>query len=104
MPMGLGGPVVQVAQETLQSGDRVLFHTDGISESISPDGSRFGLDRLADYLIRSTLDGLPGAETVRRLSAAVGAHVGQGLHDDATMLLVEYQGGDDDLTDPKDHA
>jgi serine phosphatase RsbU (regulator of sigma subunit) len=104
MPMGLGGPVVQVAQETLQRGDRVLFHTDGVTESVSPDGGRFGLDRLADFLIRATLDGLPGAETVRRLSAAVGAHVGQGLNDDATMLLVEYQGADDDLTDPTGHA
>lgn len=100
MPMGLGGPVVQVAQETLQRGDRVLFHTDGISESRSPDGGRFGTDRLADFLIRATLDGLRGAETVRRLSAAVGAHVGKGLNDDATMLLVEYHGADHDRTDP----
>ena len=92
MPIGLGGPVVQVAQETLQRGDRVLFHTDGISESVSRSGGRFGLDRLADYLIRATLDELPAAETVRRLSAAVGSHVGKGLNDDATMLLVEYLG------------
>ncbi len=91
MPMGLGGPVVEIAQETLQRGDRVLFYTDGISESLSPDGGRFGQERLADYLVRATLDGLPGAETVRRLSAAVGTHVGQGLNDDATILLVEYR-------------
>lgn len=104
MPMGLGGAVVQVAEETLQRGDRVLFHTDGISESVSPDGSHFGLDRLADFLIRATLDGLPGTETVRRLSAAVGAHVGPGLNDDATMLLVEYHGADHDRTDPPGHV
>jgi serine phosphatase RsbU (regulator of sigma subunit) len=94
MPMGLGGPVVQVAEEPLQRGDRVLFHTDGITESMSPSGGRFGLERLSDFLIRATLDGLPGPETVRRLSAAVGAHVGKGLNDDATMLLVEYLGPD----------
>ena len=39
MPMGLGGPVVQVAVESLQTGDRVLFHTDGVIESRSSDGS-----------------------------------------------------------------
>ena len=100
MPMGLGGPAVQVAHETLQRGDRVLFHTDGISESVSRSGGRFGLDRLADFLIRATLDGLPGAETVRRLAAMVGEHVGQGLNDDATMLLVEYHGADHDRSDP----
>lgn len=91
MPLGLGGPVVEIAHEPLQRGDRVLFYTDGISESMSPDSGRFGQDRLADYLVRATLDGLPGAETVRRLSAAVGAHVGNGLNDDATMLLVDYR-------------
>ncbi len=91
MPLGLGGPVVEIAHEPLQRGDRVLFYTDGISESQSPDSGRFGQDRLADYLVRATLDGLPGAETVRRLSAAVGAHVGKGLNDDATMLLVDYR-------------
>lgn len=100
MPMGLGGPVVQVAQETLQRGDRVLFHTDGITESISPSGGRFGLDRLADFLVRATLDGLPGAETVRRLSVAVGTHVGQGLHDDATLLLLDYHGAEHEVTVP----
>ncbi len=98
MPMGLGGPVVEIAQETLQRGDRVLFYTDGISESLSPAGGRFGQERLADYLVRATLDGLPGAETVRRLSAAVGDHVGAGLNDDATMLLVEYRRRDTDAS------
>jgi serine phosphatase RsbU (regulator of sigma subunit) len=91
MPLGLGGPIVEVAQETLQRGDRVLFYTDGISESLSPDGTRFGQERLADMFVRAALDELPGAETVRRLSAAVGTHVGKGLLDDATMLLVEYR-------------
>ena len=91
MPMGLGGGVVQVATETLQRGDRVLFYTDGISESRSPAGGLFGRERLADYLVRASLDRLPVAETARRLSAAVVAHVGQGLRDDATLLLIEYR-------------
>lgn len=91
MPLGLGGPVVEIANEPLQRGDRVLFYTDGISESLSPDGGRFGQERLADFLVRATLDGLPGAETVRRLAAAVSTHVGKGLNDDATMLLIEYR-------------
>ncbi len=94
MPMGLGGSLRQVATETLQRGDRVLFYTDGISESRSPDGSLFGQERLADFLVRATLDGLPTAETARRLSAAVVTHVGQGLRDDATLLLVEYRESD----------
>jgi hypothetical protein len=91
MPMGLGGSVVQVAEESLQGGDRVLFYTDGITESRSVDGETFGLERLADYLVRATLDRVPAAETVRRLSANVLAFVGNGLRDDATLFLIEYR-------------
>ena len=90
MPMGLGGQVVQIAVEPLQSGDRVLFHTDGVSESRSSDGTLFGSERLADFLVRATMDGVSVAETIRRLSANVVTHVGAGLKDDATMFLVEY--------------
>jgi hypothetical protein len=93
LPMGLGGAVAEVAVEQLRSGDRVLFHTDGVIESRSPDGTLFGVDRLADYLVRATLDRVSLAETVRRLSASVVAHVGAGLRDDATLFLVEYRGG-----------
>ena len=90
MPMGLGGQVVQVAVDSLQTGDRVLFHTDGVTESRSPDGSAFALDRLADLLVRATLGGATVAETIRALSASVVAYVGAGLSDDATLFLVEY--------------
>jgi len=91
VPMGLGGEVVQIAEERLQAGDRVLFYTDGITESQSPDRQPFGVDRLADYLVRATLERVPVAETVRRLSANVLAFVREGLKDDATMFLVEYR-------------
>jgi hypothetical protein len=91
MPIGLGGPIVEIAVEQLQTGDRVLFHTDGVTESRSPDGTCFGADRLADFLVRATLDRVSVAETVRRLSASVVAHVGAGLNDDATLFLVEYR-------------
>ena len=92
VPIGLDGPVVEVATEVLQRGDRVLFYTDGITESKSADGAFFGIERLADFLVRSSHDDVPVAETTRRLSAAVVAYVGQGLNDDATLLLIEYRG------------
>jgi len=92
MPVGLGGSVVEVASQALQRGDRVLFYTDGITESRSPDGAFFGRDRLADFLVRATLEHVPVAETARRLSANVIDYVNAELSDDATLLLVEYHG------------
>lgn len=95
MPMGLGGGVVEIATEQLQPGDRVLFYTDGITESKSPDGAFFGRERLADFLVRAALENIPVAETARRLSANVLDYVQAGLNDDATLLLIEYHGAGD---------
>jgi hypothetical protein len=92
MPVGLGGPVVEVASQALQRGDRVLFYTDGITESRSPDGAFFGRERLADFLVRAALDRVAVAETARRLSASVIDYVNTALSDDATLLLIEYHG------------
>jgi len=92
VPMGLGGPVAEIAVVKLQPGDRVLFHTDGVTETQAPGGERFGIPRLADFLVRATLDGVSPAETVRRLSALIMQHNGADLSDDATLLLVQYHG------------
>lgn len=89
-PFGLGGPVVEVAEQVLQGGDRVLFYTDGITEARSSDGSFLGDDRLADYLVRASLEQLPVRETVRHLIDNVLTFSDDGLRDDATMLLLEH--------------
>lgn len=90
-PFGLGGPVVEVAERTLQPGDRVLFYTDGITEARSSDGTFFGDDRLADRLVRASLENLPVQETVRHLAESILSFADVGLRDDATMLLMEYR-------------
>jgi hypothetical protein len=94
-PLGLGGQVVETAEADLQRGDRVLFYTDGITESRSPDGSFFGDNRLSDFLVRAALEDLPVQETVRHLSESVVDFNDVGLRDDATMLLVEWRGTTD---------
>lgn len=92
LPMGLGGDVAEIATEPLQPGDRVLFYTDGVVDSRSPGGELFGLPRLADLLVRASLEEVPPGETVRRLSASIMAYNGTGLSDDATLLLLNYHG------------
>lgn len=94
LPMGLGGEVRAVATEQLQPGDRVLFYTDGVIERRDPEGEAFGLSRLADLLVRASLDGVSPAETARRLSASVLGHNDDVLGDDATLMLIDYHGSD----------
>ena len=76
----------------LQPRDRVLFYTDGLVEGGRRGGSRFGFERLADLLRRTDAEGLGCAETIRRLGHSVLEHAAFELHDDATMLLVEWRG------------
>ena len=92
LPMGLGGTVNEIAVERLQPGDRVLFYTDGVTESHAPGEEVFGVDRLADLLVRASTEESSPAETVRRLAAAVMSYNAQPLRDDATLLIVEYHG------------
>lgn len=91
-PLGLGGVVRQIATQRLQPGDRVLFFTDGVTEAKSSNGEDFGVPRLADFLVRASLEHLSQAETVRRLSASVLSHNGARLSDDASMLLLDFHG------------
>jgi serine phosphatase RsbU (regulator of sigma subunit) len=97
-PLGLGGPIKEVATTRLQRGDRILFSTDGVVEARGADGLRFGQDRLVDFLVRAALEGVPVADTARRLSTHILDHVDAHLHDDATLLLIEYRGQEPDLT------
>ena len=92
LPMGLAGSVSEVATTQLQPGDRVLFHTDGVMESQSPAGDLFGVERLADLLVRGCADGTSPAESVRRLAAAVLDYTGRSLRDDATLFMLEFHG------------
>jgi hypothetical protein len=92
-PMGtqLGLPA-KLCGEQLQPGDRVVLHTDGITEARKPGSQEFGLTRFTDFLIRHNADGLPVPETVRRFMRAVLDHHDDHLQDDATVLLCEWLG------------
>jgi hypothetical protein len=53
-------------------------------------GRTFGDDRLADFLMRASLEHLPVNETVRHLADNIHDFADEGLRDDATMLLLEH--------------
>jgi serine phosphatase RsbU (regulator of sigma subunit) len=75
----------------LQPNDRVLWFTDGVVEE-RLDGQQFGEARLREVLQATCADGLPAAETVRRLSHTLMAARRGRTSDDASLLLVEWRG------------
>jgi serine phosphatase RsbU (regulator of sigma subunit) len=77
--------------EKLEPGDRLLLYTDGVTEGRAPDGTPFGLQRLADFIVRHSSTSLPAPETMRRLNHAILSYQHGRLSDDATAVLIEWQ-------------
>jgi len=90
MPLGLDDPLVEIGEELLEPGDRLLLHTDGVTEARTPQGERFGVGRLVDLAERNAAAGLAAPETLRRLVHAVRDHQDGPPADDATLMLVEW--------------
>jgi serine phosphatase RsbU (regulator of sigma subunit) len=90
LPLGLDDPQIDIAEESLEPGDRLLLYTDGVTEAQDRHGEPFGEQRLADLVERHAAAGLPAPETLRRLCHAALAHSDGPPADDATLLLLEW--------------
>lgn len=86
LPLGLAALIPEARQVStipLKHGDRLLFHTDGITEARDRRGAFYPLERSAALL------GLPDlGSALDRLIEDVLSHVGHALQDDAAMLLI----------------
>lgn len=91
-PFGIGGRCQQVAAHALEPGDTVVLYTDGVVEGRGADGTEFGVDRLADFLEREASSGRLADEALRRLVRAVLDHQQGSLRDDATIVVVRWDG------------
>jgi serine phosphatase RsbU (regulator of sigma subunit) len=90
-PLGVRDARTTVTVERFEPGDRLLFYSDGVTEARDAQGRMFGVERLVDAAERHAADGLPPAETTRRLAHSVISHAGEtGPRDDATLAIVEW--------------
>ncbi len=92
LPMGLADTPGRLAEVALEPGDCVLFFTDGVTEARSPDGQVFGRQRLGDLLVRASASDEIPPETMRRLCHDVLDHQHGRLQDDATLLILCWNG------------
>lgn len=87
-PAGLGGGLIEVAHQTLISGDRVFCITDGVIDAHRPGSEDFGEQRLIAFLANQTHH-LDATEAVRQLSHTVLDYHGV-LSDDTTAFLIDF--------------
>ncbi|MEU1628094.1 PP2C family protein-serine/threonine phosphatase [Streptomyces sp. NPDC020096] len=104
LPLGLGPGYPDlprhIHQAQLEPGDRVLLHTDGVTDARSGTGEVFGEQRFTDFVIRATTAGEPAPEALRRLLRTVLDHQRGRLDDDATILLFEWHPQPSEPPDP----
>ena len=89
-----GGPVVgmgfglpfEEGRAVLQTGDRIVFYTDGVVEDLSVEGVRFGTDRLLDTFVHARH--LPLSEVCASLGARLRSRRGDAPAADDIALLV----------------
>jgi phosphoserine phosphatase RsbU/P len=75
---------------SLDPGDILLFHSDGLSEAPDPDGRMFGTERLAALLKQSSA--LPSGEIADRLLAEVSDFThGAPIQDDRTLVVMKVR-------------
>lgn len=86
------GAEPQVATEQLEPGDGVLFYTDGVVDAYLPGRDNFSVERLLDLVTQYTSDQEEPEEIVRRVVRAVLDHQSNELPDDATLVLVQWNG------------
>ncbi|RKE23043.1 PP2C family protein-serine/threonine phosphatase [Streptomyces sp. TLI_171] len=94
LPLGLarlGTARRSVQTASLKPGDRLLIYTDGVVDAKGAHHEFFGLDRFTDFVIRATAAGEPAPEALRRLMHAILEHQPEGLTDDATIMMIEWQ-------------
>ena len=91
-PWGIAAGEPTIASEQLEPGDCLLLYTDGVVEARTPDGEALGVDRLIELTDRYGSDLVGPEELVRQLVDQVREHRRADLTDDATVVLLRWDG------------
>ena len=83
LPLGIGLGEYSEAEIHLSQGSRLLFYSDGITEATNPEGEEYGAERLEKHFRQADASAESILEDVRMFAD------GEGLHDDATVILVK---------------
>jgi len=76
-------------QLKLESGDRLVLYTDGITEAESRHNEEFGIERVKEIMVHHRT---AQAEDIQRsLMQAVTQHCEERFHDDATVVVIAVQ-------------
>ncbi len=73
---------------TLEPGDLLLLHTDGLSDAMNSDGKRLGREPVERVLLDAASQGLPASDVVNHLLGLVQDHSGDARRTDDTTLVV----------------
>ena len=83
-------PSFEEKKVQLRGGDIVIFYTDGIIEATNKQGKSFGLERLAEIILKNS--SLGGTRLIDKVFRGVSRFRGrEPQHDDLTMVVMEVE-------------
>jgi sigma-B regulation protein RsbU (phosphoserine phosphatase) len=86
-PGGVFNRIIRDHTVHMESGDCLIFYTDGVTEALDAQGDEFGMERMRESILGSAVEG--SAAVVARLTGDLRRFVGQQpQHDDITLIVI----------------
>jgi len=80
----------QVVEKHVQAGDKIIFFSDGVIDTINDQGEEFGIERLNELVLRNGKE--PPGKIIAQLTDALKTHRGsQEIRDDYSLLVAEIR-------------
>ena len=91
LPVGLGVVPTARAEVALETGDVVVFHTDGITEARDAHGNLYGRERLATRIAAAMNAGALPPEILRVVVRDLLHFQNDRARDDASLILASWR-------------